>query len=278
MYNPELFDLVTPRSCLCWARAITANSLASTAPSWATLFAKEASGTYTNQWQILDLSRFTPGQDLPVESFVIAEEIPGEVGIEDLTWFLNSQGYWASYNIPYLDQISRKSGNTAACELGRVSTPPNNDSCWDSCPRANIFRNRHGALTTVTDMRSLMQYNNWKEDPWSEANPSHAIASRRDLELELKDVYPSGGTDSKISSASRVISGISTASTRSHRAVGPEVDRSHRAVGPEVDVRMGPTYDQQPVFCWSTLRSNATFSHEGQPDCFHFPWVTLSPL
>ena len=246
-------------------------------------------GTYTNQWQILDLSRFTPGQDLPVESFVIAEEIPGEVGVEDLTWFLNSEGYWASYNIPYLDQISRKSGNTAACELGRVSTPPNNDSCWDSCPRANIFRNRHGALATVADMRDLMQYNNWKVDPLSEAKPSHAIASRRDLELELKDVYPSGGTDSKISSASRVISGISAASPRGgSRAVGPEVDISgistasprggSRAVGPEVDVRMGPTYDQQPVFCWSTLRSNATFSHEGQPDCFHFPWVTLSPL
>ena len=188
--------------------------------------------------------------------------------MEDLTWFLNSEGYWASYNIPYLDQISRKSGNTAACELGRVSTPPNNDSCWDSCPRANIFRNRHGALAMVADMRDLMQYNNWKVDPLSEAKPSHAIASRRDLALELKDVYPSGGTDSKISSASRVISGISVASARG----------GSRAVGPEVDVRMGPTYDQQPVFCWSTLRSNATFSHEGQPDCFHFPWVTLSPL
>ena len=44
VYNPELFELVTPRSCLCWARAITANTLATTAPSWATLFAKEASG------------------------------------------------------------------------------------------------------------------------------------------------------------------------------------------------------------------------------------------
>ena len=44
VYNPELFELVTPRSCLCWARAITANTLATTAPSWAMLFAKEASG------------------------------------------------------------------------------------------------------------------------------------------------------------------------------------------------------------------------------------------
>jgi hypothetical protein len=44
VYNPELFELVTPRSCLCWARAIAANTLATTAPSWATLFAKEASG------------------------------------------------------------------------------------------------------------------------------------------------------------------------------------------------------------------------------------------
>lgn len=253
LYNPALFELVTPRSCLCWARAIAANAIAISSPSWASAFSFHASGTYTNQWQILDLNLFVPGFAPPPNTFVIAEEIPGKVGVQDATTFLVSEGYWASYNIPWIEDISKKSGNEAACNLW--AAVGNFDSCWESAPRANIFRERQAGIATVSDMRSLMQFNDWQNDPLSEGRPGKSISSRRDLEPDVDDVYPSGGVDSKISTVTLVL----------------------QQGGPIIDVRMGPTYDQQPVFCWSTLRSNETFSHEGQPDCFEYPWVTLVP-
>jgi hypothetical protein len=130
---------------------------------------------------------------------------------------------------------------------------PNNDSCWDSCPRANIFRERQASVTTVAELKELITYNDWEHDPLSEGDPCHAIACRRDLEPTAADVYPSGAVDAKVSSVLRALA----------------------ADLPQVDMRLGPTNDQQPTFCWSTLQSSDTFVHLGQPDCFDFPWVTL---
>jgi hypothetical protein len=47
---------------------------------------------------------------------------------------------------------------------------------------------------------------------------------------------------------------------------------------PVISARLGPTTDQQPVFCWSSLgESEKQYSHVGQPDCFDFNWQTILP-
>ena len=39
--------------------------------------------------------------------------------------------------------------------------------------------------------------------------------------------------------------------------------------------QVGPTSNQQPVFCWSTIRGNRTWVHNGQPGCSDFDWIVL---
>ena len=44
-FNPKLWDFITPKSVLSWIRANVANLMATTAPQWTTVFARENSGT-----------------------------------------------------------------------------------------------------------------------------------------------------------------------------------------------------------------------------------------
>lgn len=53
---------------------------------------------------------------------------------------------------------------------------------------------------------------------------------------------------------------------------------------PHALARMGPsnTADGMPPFCWKEFSRNRdkrgkVFSHQGQPDCFDFPWVSMPP-
>jgi hypothetical protein len=59
--------------------------------------------------------------------------IVGYIHVEDQTASLVEAGYWASYNIPYYEDIATQSGNLAACERSEAF-------CHDSAPRANLFR------------------------------------------------------------------------------------------------------------------------------------------
>ena len=65
-----------------------------------------------------------------------------------------------------------------------------------------------------------------------------------------------------------------------------EVKRYQRAASrpPHALARMGPsnTADGMPPFCWREFSRNRdkrgkVFSHQGQPDCFDFPWVSMPP-
>ena len=87
-----------------------------------------------------------------------------------MTAQLVADGYWASYNVPYFESISVHSGTAMACRLQR-SLANNTDNCWADAPRANIFRERQGTLTSAEGLGDLLYYNDWKKDPLSQADP-----------------------------------------------------------------------------------------------------------
>ena len=51
---------------------------------------------------ILDYKLFTAGQALQPDTLWILEQIPGTVQMADMTLLLEQQGYWPSYNLPYV--------------------------------------------------------------------------------------------------------------------------------------------------------------------------------
>jgi hypothetical protein len=254
LLNPSIYDIVTPYSLLCWVRGITSNALATDGGSWAALFGFNHSGTYPNQWMVLDARKFQSGANtLPSGLFTVSEEIPGRFVTGDLTTEFEKASYWASYNVPYFKEIAVASGNAAACRLLTGLNDTFTEYCHNSASRAQIFAKRHTAVGTVDDLVYLLQYNDWEHDPLSFGNPCKAIACRGDLQPSVLLRHPSGGLDGKVSSVSLAAKSINN---------------------PTVKARIGPTSDDQPVFCWSQLQKS--YVHVGQPDCWNFNWVEFS--
>lgn len=109
IFNASLWDLVVPQSLLAWQRVRTANQLASSGPEWYDLVARHNSGTYNNQYMILDTKLFVPNNALPPNTLFVVEQIPGTVQGSDVTDQLE-QGFWSSYNVPYHKDIYVQSG------------------------------------------------------------------------------------------------------------------------------------------------------------------------
>lgn len=154
----------------------------------------------------------------------------------DVTEVLNSQGYWASYNMPYFDDIHQLSG-----------VPDTNITSHDYCPRANIFRRDQGNAISWEDMKHLMRYNDYLNDPLSMGLPNFAISGRFDL---IPVVGPAlGGTDAKITSADLFWQGDSW-------------------------LYCGPPNEQVPAFSWDSRRWDDV-SHVGVPITDDFEWVLI---
>lgn len=52
------------------------------------------------QWMIVDYNLFTPNQTLVPGTFWVLEQLPGTVMMSDMSGHLQTERYWASYNLP----------------------------------------------------------------------------------------------------------------------------------------------------------------------------------
>ena len=70
-----------------------ANLLAGSGREWAEVAQQYNSGTYNNQYMVVDMALFTPGQPLAPGLLTVLEIIPGYARVGDFTQSL-AWGYW----------------------------------------------------------------------------------------------------------------------------------------------------------------------------------------
>ncbi|XP_026574449.1 putative phospholipase B-like 2 [Pseudonaja textilis] len=257
--NNKLWKFIKPdNSVLEWLRNIVANRLARTGAEWATIFEKFNSGTYNNQWMVVDYNTFVPGAVAPQRGLLtVLEQIPGMVITADMTRLLYQEGYWASYNVPYFQDIFNTSGLPALVQkYGDWFT-------YEKTPRAQIFRRNQTLIRDMDSMIRLMRFNNFPQDPLSHCqgcnppqNGENAIAARSDLN-PANGTYPfgalhqrrHGGTDMKVTSF--------------------EMMKNYSFLAAS-----GPTWDNLPPFQWSSSPF-CNISHMGQPDLWKFSPVQV---
>uniref|UniRef100_A0A671MAB9 Phospholipase B-like n=1 Tax=Sinocyclocheilus anshuiensis TaxID=1608454 RepID=A0A671MAB9_9TELE len=167
VFNSSLFSLVTPEALLAWQRVRVAHALACTGKQWAQIFCQDNSGTYNNQYMVVDLKRVSLGKQIEDWSLTVVEQIPGLVLYSDQSQALR-HGYWASYNIPFHSDIYRMSG------YGVMWKKYGGDFSYDLCPRAKIFRRDQGKVTNLDTLKYIMRYNGEK-DPYSKKHPCKSI-------------------------------------------------------------------------------------------------------
>lgn len=218
VYNNELYGVVSPDSLPFWMRAMIANRLATNGPEWMETFQKHNSGTYNNQWIVVDYSKFTPGHPLPNGVLTIGEQLPGYFHYEDQTHVL-AYGYWPSYNAAVYPETRRLSRQDIMAERRGAAF------AYSTQPRANVFRRDQGTIATDEDMQRVMRYNRFDTDPLAKGSPCNQLACRGDLVTDVSKRGAFGAIDAKYTSF------------------------AHARAGQTVVVS-GPTHDDQPVFNW----------------------------
>lgn len=254
VYNHSIYDALTPKSVLCWLRSVVANQLATTAKEWTSLFSTHASGTYTNQWMIIDLNVFSKRSGLasPTTSlFWVLEEMPGLIVAQDQTEHLKKNGYWASYNVPFFNRIYEYSGTA------QMFQKFGDEYSHENCPRARMFRELWKGASSLIGMQRAINYNKWQTDPFSLGEAKNAIAARYDLDVASPEAV--GALDGKVGS---------------FKSVKGDVERVNTKLGTTY-ARVGATHDDQPIFCWKD--PFLATPHNGHPSCFNFSWQALSP-
>jgi len=241
IFNTSLYKLVTPQSLLAWQRVRLANALASTGQEWANYVSQHNSGTYNNQYMVINYNNWIPGRPLQDGLLWVVEQIPGYIHSGDQTTILGF-GYWPSYNVPFYSDIYELSGYPDVVKVFGT------DYSYDLAPRAKIFRRDETKVTDLQSLRDLMRYNDYLNDDYANGDPWAAICSRGDLD----PTSPSAGGcyDTKVT-------------------VGPWVRNLHS------EAINGPTTSNGlPPFVWN---SKFDTSHAGQPAQFNYSFMTMEP-
>jgi hypothetical protein len=250
--NKNLYDLVTPESLLTWQRIPIANSLSLNGKDWTNIFAKHNSGTYCNQYMVVDMKLFVPGEG-PLQDFLwIIEVAPGITESQDVTEkFISNGNYWPSFNLPYQEFVYIATGFQSAYEEYGDSYS------YVNCTRSKMFARDQIDIKSENDFSKEMRYNKWQTDPLSNGDASAAISSRKDL--KASGASAGGGIDSKVTSFMRMKQSLKCDKEDCKSLVLAEA---------------GPTHDDQVPFQWSTSPWNDRV-HLGQPDIFDFEYVEI---
>jgi hypothetical protein len=247
IFNTSLYSVLTPESLVSSIRSTLANRLSKNGEEWGPNFGFKNSGTYNNQWIIVNMNRFEPGVGLQSGTLWIVEQLPGYIESSDQTLAL-SFGYWPSYNVP----ISKKLYNLAGYAQ-QAPDHPNFDS-YQNTVRAKLFRELQGKIKTVEDLKYVMQYNQYQTNPTELQNPLYAIASRGDKITPVGQGF--GAIDCKITAYSEFMLNPNSTNTRR-----------------KVHAFSGPTPQQGP-FDFTTSNATGLFPNAGVPLFFNFTWQT----
>jgi hypothetical protein len=186
--NTAVYEWIHYESVPYWIRIHVANLAFDTQQTWTDVFFNNRSGTYPNQWLVVDFSQYTQNKaNLAAAQNIIwmVEEFYEYSSVQDVTQeLLIPQGYVASYNVPYDPVIQNATGD--------------NTTYWDA-PRTFLFAQYAPGIKTVEDFKYVMRLNNYSDTE----NYCSAIASRCDLEYNTS--FPFGAVDAKVTSDTLVV-------------------------------------------------------------------------
>lgn len=253
IFNTSLYSLVQPESLWAWQRVRMANLLSASGSAWSDNFAEYNSGTYNNQYDVIDVKLFSPGKALPSNLLWVVEQIPGLVVGGDVTQQLE-RGYFPSYNVPYWPAIYEASGYPAMIAKLADSAAPDGlgeiaGISYQLAPRAKIFRRDQGTVVDMQSFLAMMRYNDYTHDPYAAGSPWNAICSRGDL---ADPASPNGCYDTKAS-----------------QATWWNTTTSFALNGPTLGVN-----NEYAPFAWTQF---PTTSHEGLPTTYNYSFELQTP-
>lgn len=249
----SVYDDVKPQSLLAWQRVRVASAMAHNGREWFDYVRRNHSGTYANQYMIVDFKLFKPSAPIAPDTLWVVEEMPGLIVGGDRSETL-SRGYWPSYNVPYWPEVFKKSGYPPmVAKHGNYFT-------YELAPRAKIFRRDQATVVDMKSFKAIMRYNNYLKDPYAldpetkKPNPMSAICSRGDLREDSPT--PGGCYDTKVTSYK-----FGAMELRAQAINGPSQSKGNGDL---------------PPFSWKDAKF-ANRSHAGLPETYNFDFIDVQP-
>lgn len=256
-FNNTLYDLyVKPESVLTWIRSYYATFVSDNGREWTEEFIKENSGTYNNEYIVLDSKRFEKGQPPKSDFLWMIEQLPGHYKSQDITEVLKTQTYFGSINTPWFEELF----NLADYPGQQVREPAKKDF-WSyyNQPRYRIIERDAPGISNYEEFKTFMRYNNYTTDPLLLINgipePAQGILSRYDLRPEAGTSY----------GAKNCFGGLDTKTAR----------LSQFTVDQKWDAILSPEYIFNPPF---SFKDWPEVLHEGLEDTWQHDWIEFKPL
>ncbi|KAH0786051.1 Laminin A family protein [Histomonas meleagridis] len=245
--NKTLFQEIKVDTILTWLRNLHAAWTTDSASEWATDFLLHNSGTYNNQYVIVDSKKFKPGEKPTKDLIWVTETMPGIAIKRDMTELFVEQGYWPSFNTPYFEEIFNIAGYPEQMKA--------HNETWDqysyyNCSRYLIFKREAKKIQNYEDFKKVLRYNKYKTDEYGHNDPAQQILARYDLRPDdckygKRSAY--GGLDTKTTTALTMLNNL------------------------EFDAIGSPQYEDNPVWEfgvgeWSNMK------YDGLPKVWNFSW------
>lgn len=252
-YNSDLYDLIVPQNVFTWIRDLLSTWDSSSGQEWTQIFRKHNSGTYNNQYVIVDSKRFQKNHKPSKDLIWVLEQIPGLIISKDSTDFLVNRGFYPSFNCPSFIEIFNLSGLPQL-----ISSWGDDGNYWDynTSSRYRILSREAPSLQNFDQFKKLMRYNNYKKDSYSHGDPGQMILSRYDLRDGLNPHFRKslfGGLDTKALRLSESFSNLYFHAINS------------------------PEYEYNPPFNFSASPF-PNISHDGLPNFWKFNWTIFQSL
>jgi hypothetical protein len=260
-FNQTLYkEKLTPKSVLCWIRAYHAMLATDRGKSWTEHFAVENSGTYNNEYLILDTKLWNASHPAPANLLWMIEQMPGTTVSEDVTRNLTQKGYFESINTPQFPLIFNLADYPG--QQKREPLRAGFFSMTDQIREKLIVRDAPH-LNTYTAFQDFMRYNDYKHDPLmiipntTQAEPAQGILSRYDLRPPNGTNWGArrhfGGLDAKTASVNTWLKNHSW------------------------DARLSPTSNKTRGIAPFNFSDWPAISHHGIPAFWDFGWTEFPP-
>jgi hypothetical protein len=198
LLNPDLYQFLGPQTLFTWLRAIHATWISPNGSEWTSNFIRHNSGTYNNQYLVLDSNKFLRGQKPTTDLLWVIEQFPGDNWRRaDVTQKLVTDGFFPSINKPSFPELFEIAGYP---EQVAAAGPTGNYWTYETSARYLLIQREAPRLDDFNDYRKFMRYNNWARDLFSNGDSAQMISARADLRSYKNPYGPvkgSGGMDSK---------------------------------------------------------------------------------
>jgi hypothetical protein len=160
LQNRSLSDNVRPATVMNWMGTILAAFVAENVSGWADAFLAHNSGTYNNEYFVVDSKLLRGGARVPANLVRSVLQLPGPWRFEeDLTDELYREGFIASFNVPKNQAGARmmewdRAGGAAGCS-------------YYECPRYLISKRESPRLSDWETFKRFMRCAGYKRDVYA---------------------------------------------------------------------------------------------------------------